>query len=188
MGEWSMKQNGQFFLGRWTLLVAPVFVFFFLVDMVYGQNRRDQFEPRPNPRLDQQGFDRDRYKLLGPNMVFGKPNEVARYHLLDDHHLQYLREHRELVDRYGNDLFLRIERLKWLDAYAQYDSKVLEILWKATFRGPIPVGVTMLEFLKLSIDQFMKLTDEQRVREFCRYRIHLYRIDGIMYPPDCIRR
>ena len=90
-----------------------------------------------------------------------------------------------MFDGYVQDMLERVKLRKYLDAYSKEDTKILEIFAKGVNRGPVGVGMSVLEFLNMSVDKFNQLSEQERQRQYCLYRIALYRKDEIMYPKEC---
>jgi hypothetical protein len=143
---------------------------------------------RPDQRLDGGDRYRNPFGSGSSQQVLGHPNENPKYYLLERDHLDYLRDHRDEVEAYGAGVFKRIMEKKALIAQAEYDEKIMILLARGVFpKNPLLVGAALLRYANMSIEQFQALTEEKRQREFCRYRVSIYRQNGIMYPPECIR-
>jgi len=134
-----------------------------------------------------------KYHLLGPGQTLDPtlqtdPNPI-RYYLLDDAQRNFFEDakNREWMnDLVGKDNLERALKKPYLTPLSEEDMRIIEGL--GTIHAPTAVSVTqaMLEYLKIKIEDYVKYNEEKRFREFCRYRIAIYRKDNIMYPKECI--
>jgi hypothetical protein len=139
----------------------------------------------PNERLD--GSDAaSRYRFLDPNQRFipGVPTG-GRYWLLNDSQIGYFDQKRQQMNEYEVGVFDRIKLLKQIDSYSEGEVRWALMLARLYFPSLPTTSLSILQYLKMGADEFQKLTEEKRQLEFCRYRIAIYRRDGIMYPQEC---
>ncbi len=132
----------------------------------------------------------NKYRLTPSQNKGAEAPEQGRYALLSDEQIEYLRSRPEIMQKYGDDLTHRVFVNRMLNLQAENDIRMAKIMLNSLGVGGLPkfliVTDTMLKALNMTADYFNKLNAETRFHEVCRYRIALYRKDGIALPQECL--
>lgn len=112
--------------------------------------------------------------------------EASDYHLIDPEKLlDVFKAHPEQFSLDFDADLKKIRRAAQLHDYSMSEAEYMLTL--AKLMSPVLVirlG-NMLKYLNISVDEFNAYTEEKRNSEFCRYRVAIYRQNGIMYPQEC---
>ncbi|MGO6810146.1 hypothetical protein ACC702_03630 [Rhizobium ruizarguesonis] len=158
--------------------------------LVAGQVRAQADDPFMHfpllqPELGSEFAPDSRPTILNESLL-EKTFEASDYHLIDPTLLAeaFAAHPREFALEFDAEL-RSIRAQAQLHDYAMSDAQAMLLLINLVKPNLLTRSASMLRYLNISIDAFNAYTEEKRKQEFCRYRVAIYRQNGIMYPEEC---
>lgn len=168
------------------VLAAGVLLYLVLIALARGQTD-DPFAgfPLMMPQLGSEFGQDKRPPILDENLLEWT-FEKSDYHLIDPNKLEEV--FKAHPDQFAQEFDVELKRIKTaaqLHDYAVADAQRTLMLINLLRPNMATRLASMLKYLNISIDEFNAFTEEKRKSEFCRYRVAIYRQNGIMYPKEC---
>lgn len=123
--------------------------------------------------------------ILGDN-VLDWTMKTSDYHLIDpDKLFEVFQANPQKVAAEFDEYLRQIESRAKLREYSMSETEHMLTLVNILKPNMVTRLATMLKYLNISIEQFNAYNENKRKKEFCRYRVALYRKSAIMYPEEC---